>query len=158
MIHYNTIASIILVVTVYLITGIFGVEMDLGGGVSDYDAIHSFLDEMQNPNNCSVRQEFVISDMGCGGGFAAHFQLAASQWMRAAKLVNFSMPVIIVGHIFKYSEGGECAHVNHDWTCFFEPMSTCQESLLKFGTVVPVDLNKLSVYDDSIIPEKFRYA
>ena len=74
--------------------------------------------------------------MGTGGGFAAHMQLAASEWMRAFKLVKFDAPVLIMGHI--------CATVRvesarrDDWTCFFQPMSRRQSELLKSGKQIQV--------------------
>ena len=44
---------------------------------------------MQNPEGSCEGLEYVWSDMGCGGGFAAHFQLAASQWLRAGRYSLF---------------------------------------------------------------------
>jgi len=55
----------------------------------DYLAIHEFFDKMQNPEGSCEGLEYVWSDMGCGGGFAAHFQLAASQWLRAGRYSLF---------------------------------------------------------------------
>ena len=117
-----------------------------------------FLDAMQNPANCTGR-EFVVVDMGCGGGFAAHFQLAASEWMRTAKAVNYSKPVLIVGHIRGYSDGPECEHVGKDWTCFFQPMSnaSCQKELLKTGKQVGARLDGVRL-DDSILPPEFSHV
>lgn len=113
-----------------------------------------FLHQMQNPGNCTGL-EYVISDMGTGGGFAAHFQLAASQWMRAAKLVNFEKPVLIMGRIWRYSEGKECKRDGHDWTCFFQPMSACQKELLKSGKQVGVNVDSIGL-DNKLIPDKFQ--
>ncbi len=131
---------------------------------ADYLAIHSFLDDMLTPpafaQNCSAAagHEYVWSDMGCGGGFAAHFQLAAALWMRAAALTQYRMPVLIAGHIWKYSEGPECAHVKGDWTCFFLPMSGCEQELRQSGKQVQVDFNRLTRFDDSLLPEQFRHV
>ena len=114
-----------------------------------------FIDESMNPSgNCSGL-EYVISDMGTGGGFAAHMQLAASEWMRAFKLVNFQKPVIIMGHIWRYSEGRECKKSGYDWTCFFQPMSRCQNELLKSGKQVQVETQSVEL-DDKLVPERFR--
>ena len=117
-----------------------------------------FLDAMQNPQNCSGL-EYIVVDMGCGGGFAAHFQLAGSEWMRTAKAINFSKPILIMGHIRGYSDGPECDHVDKDWTCFFQPMSnpTCQKELLSSGRRVGVNLNSVKL-DDSIIPLEFAHV
>ena len=113
-----------------------------------------FIDESMNPSgNCSGL-EYVISDMGTGGGFAAHMQLAASEWMRAFKLVNFQKPVIIMGHIWRYSEGRECKKSGYDWTCFFQPMSRCQNELLKSGKQVQVETQSVEL-DDKLVPEDF---
>lgn len=115
-----------------------------------------FIDASLNPSggNCSGL-EFVISDMGTGGGFAAHMQLAASEWMRAFKLVNFEKPVIIIGHIWRYSEGRECKKSGYDWTCFFQPMSRCQNELLKSGKQIQVQTQSVEL-DDKLVPERFR--
>ena len=43
----------------------------------------AFIDEIQNPTNCTGL-EFVISDMGTGGGFAAHASLVPSAPARGA--------------------------------------------------------------------------
>lgn len=124
---------------------------------TDYVKIHTFLDAMQTPQNCSGI-EYVWSDMGCGGGFAAHFQLAAAQWMRAASITGYKMPVLIIGSIWKYSEGKECTHVGGDWTCFFLPMSGCQAEIKKTGKQVQVDFNKLTTFTDELIPAQFRHV
>ena len=123
-------------------------------GSSSLSEMLEFLHEMQNPGNCTGL-EYVVSDMGTGGGFAAHFQLAASQWMRAAKLVNFEKPVLIMGRIWRYSEGKECKRDGYDWTCFFQPMSLCQKELLKTGKQVGVNVDSIGL-DNKLIPEKFQ--
>lgn len=117
-----------------------------------------FLDRMQNPENCSG-VEYVVVDMGCGGGFAAHFQLAGSEWMRTAKAINYSKPILIMGHIRGYSDGPECEYVNKDWTCFFQPMSnpTCQSEMLQTGKRVGANLVGVKL-DDSIMPSEFSHV
>lgn len=117
-----------------------------------------FLHEMNNPANCTGI-EYVQVDMGCGGGFAAHFQLAGAEWLRTAKALNYSKPVIIVGHIRGYSDGPECQHVNKDWTCFFLPMSepACQREMLKTGKRVGADLGAVKL-DDTICPNAFSHV
>jgi len=117
-----------------------------------------FLEGMQNPSNCTGL-EYIVVEMGCGGGFAAHFQLAGSEWMRTAKAANYSKPILIIGHIRGYSDGPECDHVNKDWTCFFQPMSspTCQVELLKTGKRVGISLNGVRL-DDSIMPAEFSHV
>jgi len=112
---------------------------------------------MQTPQDCTGI-EYVWSDMGCGGGFAAHFQLAAAQWMRAASITGYKMPVLIIGSIWKYSQGQECKHAGGDWTCFFLPVSGCQEQLKKTGKQVAVDFNKLTTFTDDLLPAQFRHV
>jgi hypothetical protein len=134
-------------------------------GHEDYLAIHKFIDEMQAPPGCNPKDncncdgvEFVWSDMYCGGGFAAHFQLAAAHWMRAAALTEYKMPVLIIGPIWQYSEGPECKHVGGDWTCFFEAMAPCQKELKEKGKQIQVDFNKLTEYGRDLMPEQFRHV
>jgi hypothetical protein len=123
-----------------------------------FQAASRFIERMQNPANCTGL-EYVVVSMGCGGGFAAHFQLAASEWMRVAKAVNYSKPVLIVGHIRGYSDGPECEHANKDWTCFFEPMSSsaCQSELLRSGKQVGPRLEGVRL-DDSLLPADFSHV
>lgn len=114
----------------------------------------AFLDRMQN-SKCDEKQEYTvieIGDLSYGGGFASQFQLAALFWLRTAAYVNYSIPILIRGHIRSYSDGKECESVNHDWICFFKPLSSCQETLLKSGTQVS-SLMK-SPYDD-LVPAAF---
>jgi len=124
---------------------------------ADYVQIHEFLDAMQTPQNCTG-VDYVWSDMGCGGGFAAHFQLAAALWMRAASITGYKMPVLIIGSIWKYSEGRECKHVGGDWTCFFLPVSGCQTELKKTGKQVAVDFKKLTTFTEDLLPPQFRHV
>ena len=134
--------------------------------LDDYRKIHAFFDAMQAPGNCTPESncsgcegvEYVWSDMGCGGGFAAHFQLAASLWLRAAAVTEYKTTILIIGQIWKYSEGPECKHVNGDWTCFFEKMAPCQDRLTKVGKQITVDVNKAGPYDERLIPEQFRHV
>ena len=128
--------------------------VDVATGKHSLESMLKFLEDMQNPNNCTGA-EYVVSDMGTGGGFAAHFQLAASQWMRALKLVEFEKPVLIIGQIYRYSGGKECKRAGYDWTCFFEPTSRCQKELLKSGKQVQVNVDSLGL-DSKLIPEKFQ--
>ena len=114
----------------------------------------NFLDQMQN-SKCDDKQEYVVIEIGdfsYGGGFASQFQLAALFWLRTAAHLNYSKPILIRGHIRSYSDGKECESVNHDWTCFFKPLSSCQEKLLVSGTLVS-SLMK-SPYDD-LVPVGF---
>lgn len=126
--------------------------------VSNPDQEHTqeafrFLDAMLSPKNCS-NIEYAVVEMGCGGGFAAHFQLAASKWILAASSLNYSIPVLIQGKINGYSEGKECSHVDNQWTCFFMPLSTCESEILRTGR--KVDFNpKSNVFDDSLVPSAF---
>ena len=57
-----------------------------------YTTALSFLDSLLSPSNCTGKT-YAVVDMGTGGGFAAHFQLAASDWMRALAAFKFEVPV-----------------------------------------------------------------
>jgi hypothetical protein len=122
----------------------------------DSRAAFKFIDEMQNPSNCTG-VEYAVADMGCGGGFAAHFQLAASEWWRTAAAFNYKIPVLIIGHIRGYSDGKACSHVNKDWTCFFLPMSSCQDELLKTGRQVSTPSTFRRHMDITAVPPQFAH-
>ena len=113
-----------------------------------------FIDSVQQPINCHG-MNYTIVDIGIGGGFAAQFQLAASDWMRVFASHNYSIPVLIKGRLFGYSDGIECKHVSQDWTCYFQPMSRCQDILLSTGT----NIGRGNVrYDDNMnIPPQFKH-
>lgn len=115
-------------------------------------AAMSFLDEVNTRENCS-NLKYIIVPMGCGGGFAAHLQLAAIDYLRALASYNYTIPVIIRGKINGYSEGNDCSHVNNEWTCFFEPLSLCEKELMLTGNQV----NPLPIRDnpESLIPPQF---
>lgn len=113
-----------------------------------------FINEVNQPKNCTGLTYSVVG-MGINGGFAAQFQLAASEWMRAFAASNYSRPILIEGSLKGYSVGRECAHVNHDWTCFFHPMSSCQKELLRSGK--RVDPDRYGWNDDDSIPPKYRH-
>lgn len=115
----------------------------------------SFLNNMMQPESGCKGLKYAVVDMGCGGGFAAHFQLAASDWLRKAAGLNYTVPVIIVGSIRGYSQGPECAKVKSDWTCYFHPMSSCQEELIATGTRI-TNVPEIDISDNSI-PNAFRH-
>jgi len=95
------------------------------------------LDAMQHNSNCSEPGiKYGVVTMGIGGGFAAHFQLAASDWTRAAAGVKFQMPILILGQIKGYSTGEDCEKHKGEWTCYFLPLSDCQQELIATGTRV----------------------
>jgi hypothetical protein len=102
----------------------------------DSAAAFEFLDKMQNLANCSER-EYAIAHVGIGGGFASQFQMAAKNWWKIAAAYNYTVPVLMRGHIRGYSEGKECHHVKKDLTCFFLPSSKCQEEFLLSGKLLP---------------------
>lgn len=93
-----------------------------------YEQAMIFLDKMMNPRNCTGAT-YAVVEMGIGGGFAAHFQLAASDWMRALVSFNFSIPVLIIGKIKGYSTVSACDKYDQDWRCFFEDLSNCQSEV-----------------------------
>lgn len=111
---------------------------------------------MQQNSNCRGAYTVVeIGDYSYGGGFASQFQLAALYWVRTAAYQNYSLPVLIRGHIRSYSDGKECERVNHDWTCFFQPMSACQDELLNYGTKISSPMLHSSSYS-SLVPSRFN--
>lgn len=65
-------------------------------------ALH-FLHNVQTPADCSG--PYATVSIGLWGGFAAQFQLAAAEWMRALAGLNFSVPVLIQGRLMGYSDG-----------------------------------------------------
>eukprot|EP01039_Chlorochromonas_danica_P004648 gene4648-5090_t len=110
-----------------------------------------FLHGIQHPVNCSG--PYTVVTIGLRGGFAAQFQLAAAEWMRALSGLNFESPVLIQGRLMGYSDGHECQHVNHDWTCFFNPPSQCHDELLARGQ--KVDVKRYPANDDEAVPSAF---
>lgn len=120
------------------------------------DAI-KFINSFQNPSNCTGK-EYIVSDIGIGGGFAAQFQLAGSEWMRTIYATNFSIPVLIKGRLHGYSDGSKCKHVNHDWTCFFLPMSNCQDELLRTGREIRQPAINRIALASTVPPQFMRYG
>ena len=119
-----------------------------------------FLDDIFNPHNCSTEKlkdlEYGVVDMGVGGGFAAHFQLAASDWMRALASSNFSKPILILGKIKGYSTVPACDAYNQEWTCYFKYLSRCQEEMIKIGRRVGIPtFNPKNGM--GLIPKQFEY-
>jgi hypothetical protein len=112
-----------------------------------------FIEALLSPKVC-VNATYAVVEMGCGGGFAAHFQHAASRWILAAAALNYSVPVIIQGKINGYSEGTECKSAKQQWTCFFQPLSTCEPEFERTGKKVEVS-PKSQVFDDSLVPAIF---
>ncbi|KAJ1411988.1 hypothetical protein B484DRAFT_455497 [Ochromonadaceae sp. CCMP2298] len=99
-----------------------------------------FIDSVQQPKNCTGH-EYALVSMGINGGFAAQFQLTAREWMVAFSALNFSVPVLIDGRLIGYSDSKACDHAKHEWTCYFQPMSSqlCQQQLLATGRRVRTD-------------------
>ncbi len=123
----------------------------------DYTNIHAFLDKLLSPKNCTG-SKYAEVRMGGNGGFASQFQMAASHWMRAAAITNFNIPVIVAGSITRYSEGPSCKHVNGDYTCYFLPLSECQQVLTRTGVKVEVDYKKMKSYNDALLPPQFSHV
>ena len=116
----------------------------------------AFIARFQDPVNCTGHAYSVV-EAGFGGGFASQFQVVAVEWLKAAVGHNYSVPVLIRGHLRGYSDGRECSHVAKDWTCLFLPMSACQETLLAHGRRVDwaPGTGKVAV-DASVVPAEFR--
>lgn len=110
-------------------------------------ALH-FLHKVQNAN-CSG--PYAVVTMGVWGGFAAQFQLASAEWMRAIAGLEFQVPVLIVGRLMGYSDAAACKHVHHDWTCYFHPSSSCQGQLLATGKRIEA---KYPPNDEAAVPKE----
>jgi hypothetical protein len=113
-----------------------------------------FINDVLQPKNCTGL-EYTVVGVGIAGGFAAQFQLVAAEWMRAFAGLNYQKPVIIMGKLMGYSDGKQCEHVNHEWTCFFHEMSSCQNELLKSGK--RIDVPSTTYDDNQNIPPQFRH-
>lgn len=113
-----------------------------------------FIDSIQQPFDCK-NKEYSTIDIGIGAGFAAQFQLAASEWFRAFAAGNFKIPVLIRGKIVGYSEGPECTSAKHQWTCFFLPMSNCEAELVASGK--RIDLPSFNRRDSDAVPKQFSH-
>lgn len=119
----------------------------------EYDRAMLFLEKWLNPSNCS-NQNYAIVEMGGGGGFASQFQMASADFLRAATYFNYSIPILILGHIRGYSDGHECDYVHQEWTCFFLPTSTCAKQLIDTGKPISWEFK---VIDDTVIPGDFKH-
>ena len=75
--------------------------------------------------------------------------------MKVAAGSNYTVPVLIRGHLKGYTDGKECAHVRQDWICLFLPMSAHQEELLQTGHRVE-GIMKPTV-DMTVVPKEFRH-
>jgi hypothetical protein len=116
------------------------------------NAIH-FLNSVQDQKCDGNYAVIEIGDGSYGGGFASQFQLAALYWLRTASYHNYTIPILIRGHIRSYSDGMECLSVNHDWTCFFLPLSSCQLELLSKGSRIT---SPMKSSEDQLIPPQFE--
>lgn len=96
------------------------------------ESVMTFINAVQQPDDCTGK-EYLVMDIGIHGGFAAQFQLAAKEWMHLFAAYNYSVPVLIQGRIIGYSDNKVCDSVDHAWTCYFQPMSECEETLRKTG-------------------------
>ena len=129
-----------------------------------------FIDSVQRPtgqiSNCSdikaaandinrERYKYALMNFGVHGGFAAQFQLAASEWMRMFAGAKFSVPIVITGRIIGYSDSDACAAAKHEWTCYFQPAVDCQDQLLKYGQPIPYP-NFGGRPDELAVPKQFR--
>ena len=98
----------------------------------------NFINSVQQPDNCTGLN-YVVMEIGIRGGFAAQFQLAAKEWMHLFAAHNFSVPILIQGRIIGYSDNSVCDHVKHEWTCYFKPMSECEEIIRNTGRQISAD-------------------
>ena len=92
-----------------------------------------------------------------GGGFASQFQVAGAHWLTVAAGLNYSLPVVIRGHIRGYTAGKECSHVKNDYTCLFLPMSSCQTELFSTGILIKAHKRTKDDVDESMVPPQFAH-
>ena len=116
-----------------------------------------FLDSLLQPKLGCKGKEYIITDFGEGGGFASQFQMAATHWLRVTSGHNYTIPVLIRGHIRGYTSGTECQHVMNDYTCMFLPMSACQNEFLSSGVLVNEHKDTKETIDSSMVPSQFAH-
>ena len=121
---------------------------------TDAAAAIAFIRAFQEPNN-ATGHVYSMVEAGYGGGFASQFQVVANDWLKVAAGLNYSVPVLIRGHLKGYTDGKECSHVRQDWICLFLPMSAHQEELLQTGRRIE-GIMKPTV-DMSVVPKEFRH-
>ena len=125
---------------------------------ADAEAAFNFLDNFLQPASGCKGLDYATSVYGRkGSGFASQFQLAATNWLAVAAGHNYSVPVLIRGHITGYTSGHECDHVKNDYTCLFLSMSTCQEELLSTGKLIDQHKHTKEDVDESMIPPLFLH-
>ena len=120
----------------------------------------AFLDRVQTPVNCTGAR-YAVAKAGHKAGLASQYQLTAIHWLKMLALHDYALPVLIAGRIVGYSEGPECGHTvpPNDWTCYFLPISGCQQELLTNGRQVdvkPERLDKLAIDVGHLIPPAFQ--
>jgi hypothetical protein len=116
----------------------------------DTEAGLRYLDEVLQPKDCTGK-EYAVVEFGGKAGFAAQFQLSAIEWLCTLSHHKYRVPVLLIGKLKGYSEGRECNHVSHDWTCFFKPISNCQDVLLKTGR--KIESKSRHAVNQSIVPQ-----
>ena len=127
---------------------------------NDLMTAFAWLNRVQNPTTCNGTTRFSVVKCGHKAGFASQFQMTAITWLKHMTLHEYSMPVLIVGHLVGYSEGKDCDHANNDWTCYFLPMSTCQQELLSTGRRIEVNsdvIKDMNIDGSKLIPLPFRH-
>ena len=123
---------------------------------SDTKRAFDFLDNLLQPAGGCNGSRYEVADIGFGGGFASQFQMAASNWIRAAAAFDYTIPVIVQGSIHGYTTTEECKHVNHSFTCVLLPMSSCEDELLASGVRVGADPIRFnSEFNASFVPAEF---
>eukprot|EP01038_Epipyxis_sp_PR26KG_P005280 gene5280-7340_t len=100
-----------------------------------------------------VGVNYIATDIGIRGGFAAQFQLAASELMFTLQASNFSIPITIVGKLTGYSDGHECDHVQQQYICYFKPVHKCHNELLKYGNRINAPRSNPNI---PLIPPPFQ--
>ena len=120
----------------------------------------ALLNRVQTPANCTGAL-YAVVNAGHKAGFASQYQLTAIKWLKALALHDYALPVLITGRLVGYSEGQECGHTAppHDWTCYFLPVSGCQQELLATGRQVEIKaerLDAMAIDTARLIPPAFQ--
>lgn len=140
-----------------------------GSGVNDHTNMRSneykrafqFLDNVQHGGTRSNRNDtcknmnaYTVIDMNGWGGFASQFQQTAYEFTLALAMYDYTIPVLLRGHIRGYSDTQLCSHVKNAWTCYFLPLSICDDYLMTNGKKKEYNFKE---YDISLVPSQFKH-
>lgn len=123
---------------------------------SDTKRAFDFLDKLLQPAGGCNGTRYSVAYIGFGGGFASQFQMAASNWIRAAAAFDYTIPVVVRGTIHGYTTTEECTHVKYSYSCVLLPMSSCEDEILAGGVFVESDPVRFNAeFNVSLVPQEF---